>query len=68
MTPEGVRALLEELAAGTISISEAENRLRWAPIEDLGIAKVDNHRGLRHGFPEVIFGEGKSPEHLLAME
>ena len=59
--------MLEELAAGTISISEAENRLRWAPIEDLGIAKVDNHRGLRHGFPEVIFGEGKSPEHMLAI-
>jgi pyridinium-3,5-biscarboxylic acid mononucleotide synthase len=65
MTPEAVRALLEEVASGRLDAKSAEERLRWAPFEDLGIAHLDHHRALRHGYPEVIFGQGKAPEHVL---
>ena len=65
MTPERLRELLLEVAQGRISIEDAESRLHWAPIEDLGIAQLDNHRTLRHGFPEVIFGQGKTTEQVL---
>lgn len=64
MTPERLRALLDEVAAGSLPVDEAERRLAWAPTEDLGFARVDHHRALRHGFPEVVFGLGKTPEQL----
>ena len=67
MTPERLRALLAEVAGGTLSPDEAVGRLAWAPVEDLGIARVDHHRALRQGFPEVVFGEGKTPEQLAAI-
>ena len=67
MTPERLRALLAEVAAGTTGLAEAERRLAWVPAEPLGFATIDHHRALRHGFPEVIFGEGKTPEHLCAI-
>nr|WP_205762279.1 nickel pincer cofactor biosynthesis protein LarB [Longimicrobium terrae] len=59
-----MRALLDEVAAGSLPVDEAERRLAWAPTEDLGFARVDHHRALRHGFPEVVFGLGKTPEQL----
>ncbi|CAN5704510.1 nickel pincer cofactor biosynthesis protein LarB [soil metagenome] len=65
MTPEGLRLLLGEVAEGQISPAEAERRLSWAPLEDLSFACVDHHRTLRQGYPEVIFGEGKTPEQLV---
>src|SRR5262245_59423160 len=46
---------------------EALRRLKILPYEDLGFAKVDNHRQLRRGFPEIIFGEGKSVPHIIAI-
>ena len=64
------RRLLELLAAvqrGECAIDDALERLRNLPYEDLGFAKLDHHRALRNGFPEVILGEGKAPEHLLAI-
>ena len=67
MTPERLRALLHEVARGDTAPEAAEERLRWTPAEDLGFATVDHHRALRHGFPEVIFGAGKTPEHLVAI-
>jgi pyridinium-3,5-biscarboxylic acid mononucleotide synthase len=67
VTPEQIHALLEEVAAGTLRPHAAAERLRWAPTEDLGFARVDHHRALRQGFPEVIFGEGKTPAHLAAI-
>jgi pyridinium-3,5-biscarboxylic acid mononucleotide synthase len=65
MTPEALRALLMEVASGSLEVGAAVDRLRWAPFEDLGIAHLDHHRALRHGYPEVIFGQGKDPEHVL---
>jgi pyridinium-3,5-biscarboxylic acid mononucleotide synthase len=67
VTPERLRALLAEVAAGSLSTTEAERRLAWLPVEELGFARVDHHRALRQGYPEVIFGEGKLPEHVAAI-
>ena len=64
------RQLAELLAAvqrGDCSIDDALARLRAMPFEDLGFARVDHHRALRNGFPEVILGEGKSPEQVIAI-
>lgn len=65
MTPERLRALLREVADGRLPVEEAEARLAWTPVEDLEFARVDHHRALRQGFPEVIFGEGKTPEQIV---
>jgi NCAIR mutase (PurE)-related protein len=62
-----LKSLLEEVREGAVSIDDALTRLKHMPFEDLGFAKVDHHRAIRHGMPEVIFGQGKQPEHLLAI-
>jgi NCAIR mutase (PurE)-related protein len=67
LTPERLRALLAQVAGGALSPEEAERRLAWQPVEDLGIARIDHHRSLRQGFPEVVFGEGKTPGQLAAI-
>lgn len=64
MTTEAIRALLEQVRRGKLGVNDALERLRNLPYEDLGYAKIDHHRTLRQGFPEVIFGQGKSPEHV----
>ena len=60
MNAGSIRALLEEVRHGKLSPDEAVDRLRHMPFEDLGFAKVDHHRALRAGMPEVIFGERKT--------
>ncbi|MDE3198467.1 MAG: nickel pincer cofactor biosynthesis protein LarB [Acidobacteriota bacterium] len=67
MTEEHLRSLLEEVRSGATDVETALARVRHLPFEDLGFAKVDHHRALRHGMPEVIFGLGKSPDHVLAI-
>jgi pyridinium-3,5-biscarboxylic acid mononucleotide synthase len=67
VTPERLRALLGEVASGAVDLAEAERRLAWFPFEDLRIASVDHHRALRQGYPEVIFGERKTPEQVAAI-
>jgi NCAIR mutase (PurE)-related protein len=67
LTPERIRALLAEGAAGGLAVEEAERRLAWTPFEDLPFATVDHHRALRQGFPEVIFGQGKTPEQVAGI-
>lgn len=62
-----IRDMLAEVRNGTMSVEEAEGLLRRQPFEDLGYAKLDTHRKLRLGFPEVIFCSGKADEHLLAI-
>ena len=59
-----MRRFLERYRAGEISTEEALERLNILPYEDLGYAKVDHHRALRKGFPEVVFGLGKTPEQV----
>jgi NCAIR mutase (PurE)-related protein len=65
MQRKELEALLRKVRQGKTGVAEALRRLEGLPFEDLGFAKLDHHRGLRKGFPEVIFGEGKTPEQLL---
>jgi hypothetical protein len=67
MNKEAIRALLEEVSAGRLSVEAALARLRGLPYEDLGFAKVDQHRALRGGAPEAIFCQGKSAEQIVAI-
>ena len=62
MDPGDLRQLLDQVRAGQLTIEAALERLRAAPVADLGYAQVDLHRRDRCGFPEVIFCEGKSGE------
>ncbi len=64
MDSRQLRKLFADVRAKKVSPDEAVTRLRHLPFEDLGFAKVDHHRTLRAGMPEVIFGRGKSPRHL----
>lgn len=67
MDSERIVELLEEVRQGKVSVSQALARLRHLPFEDLGFAKVDHHRALRQGFPEVIMGQGKQPKEIAAI-
>src|SRR5436309_9858038 len=69
MDPKHIRALLERVQAGGTSVDEAMRDLADLPYKDLGFARVDHHRHLRTGFPEVVLGLGKSAEqigHIMA--
>lgn len=67
MDSEHIAHLLERVRQGKLSVSQALARLRHLPFEDLGFAKVDHHRALRQGFPEVIMGQGKEPKEIAAI-
>ncbi len=67
MTPERIRALLEAVEQGQTGVDEAVEQLAHLPFEELGFARVDHHRTLRQGFPEVIFCEGKTVEQVVAI-
>ena len=67
MNTRALKKILERVRAGRMRPDEALRRLRLLPYEDLGFAKVDNHRELRRGFPEVIFGEGKNVPQIIAI-
>jgi NCAIR mutase (PurE)-related protein len=67
MDQDQLRVLLEQVRAGAVDVDGALDRLRHMPFEDLGFAKVDHHRALRHGMPEVVFGQGKTPEQVSAI-
>ena len=66
-----LQTLLEEVREGRIDPSDALARiaaaLRDQPFEDLGFAKVDHHRGVRQGFPEVVLGLGKTPDQIAGI-
>jgi pyridinium-3,5-biscarboxylic acid mononucleotide synthase len=62
-----LRQLLEDVASGACSPDDAAYRLRRLPFADLGFARVDHHRGLRTGIPEVVYGQGKTPEQVVAI-
>jgi NCAIR mutase (PurE)-related protein len=67
MDSDRLQELFEHVSAGTTTVAEAMEKLRHMPFEDLGFAKVDHHRAVRQGMPEVIFGQGKTPEQILAI-
>ena len=64
MDEDSIRQLLRDVQSGELEIDTAVERFRHLPYEDLGFARLDHHRELRRGFPEVILGEGKSPSQI----
>ena len=62
-----IRELLEAVRRGEVSVDEAVLRLKEAPFEDIGFAKVDHHRALRQGVAEVIYGAGKTPAQIAGI-
>ena len=67
LNADSIRKLLEQVRRGKLSPDEAVERLRHMPFEDLGFAKLDHHRALRAGMPEVIFAEGKSAAQVAEL-
>ena len=67
MTRDELLKLLSQVASGAIRPADALDRLSILPFEDLGFAKLDHHRAIRRGFPEVIFAEGKTAEQLIEL-
>ncbi len=67
MNPDSLRQLLEQVESGALGVDDGLDRLKHLPFEDLTFAKVDHHRALRCGFPEVIYCEGKTTEQIAAI-
>jgi len=67
MNLQQLEALLQSVRSGQVSVEEALQRLRRLPFEDMGFAKLDHHRAIRCGFPEVIFCPGKTAEQVRAI-
>jgi pyridinium-3,5-biscarboxylic acid mononucleotide synthase len=67
MDAEDLEELLERVQRRQVPISQALQRLRDLPFEDLGYAKIDHHRALRQGFPEVVMGQGKQAKDIAAI-
>ncbi|SHI82067.1 nickel pincer cofactor biosynthesis protein LarB [Desulfofundulus thermosubterraneus] len=65
MTKDELRVLLEDVRHGRLEVDAALDRLKTLPYEDLGFAKVDHHRALRKGFPEVVFCQGKTTDQVV---
>jgi pyridinium-3,5-biscarboxylic acid mononucleotide synthase len=67
MNPEFLTQLLQSLSQGRISVEQAQAQLVDLAVEDIEYAHIDHHRSLRKGFPEVIFGEGKTSEQIVGI-
>lgn len=61
------KQVLEDVRNGTLTVEDALLKLKTAPFEDIGFAKVDLHRRIRQGVPEVIYGAGKTPEQMISI-
>ncbi|MHB1263074.1 MAG: nickel pincer cofactor biosynthesis protein LarB [Gemmatimonadaceae bacterium] len=67
MIRDRARALLDGVAQGAVTVDAALDALAFAPVEQLPFATIDHHRALRQGYPEVIFGSGKTPAQVLGV-
>lgn len=67
MNPTQLKRLLEKVKRGNMDVASAAERLKTLPFEEMGFATLDTHRSLRQGFPEVILGEGKTIQQILAI-
>jgi NCAIR mutase (PurE)-related protein len=67
MNAERIRALLEQVRGGALAIDDALAELRDLPFKDIGVATVDHHRALRTGVPEVVLGEPKTVDQIVAI-
>ena len=68
MNRENIKQLLESVRSGELDIEKALEQMRSLPYDDLGFAKIDTHRTMRRGFPEVIFCEGKTIAQIQEIE
>ena len=67
MNIESLKELLNDFKQGRLSEDDVLEKLRTLPFEDLGFAKVDHHRSLRRGFPEVVYGAGKTVDQIVSI-
>lgn len=67
MDRDALKKLLEDVRTGRVSVAKAGDRLKHFPVEELGFASLDTHRTLRRGFPETVYGPGKSIEQIVAI-
>jgi len=67
MDVQQLQQLLEQVQSGQTTVSSALDSLKHLPFEDLGFAKVDHHRAIRHAMPEVILGQGKHPDQVAGI-
>src|SRR3990167_8880484 len=65
MNETEIKAMMHDLKKGKIEIDEAVRKLKFLPFEDLGFVKIDHHRALRKGFPEVIFCQNKTVKQVV---
>jgi pyridinium-3,5-biscarboxylic acid mononucleotide synthase len=65
MEEKQIKDMLNELKSKKISVNQAYEKLKVLPYEDIGIAKIDHHRQLRIGFPEIILCRGKEPQQVV---
>ncbi|MEG1640495.1 MAG: 1-(5-phosphoribosyl)-5-amino-4-imidazole-carboxylate carboxylase, partial [Ruthenibacterium sp.] len=64
---QSIKQILEQVQSGAMTVESAVLKLKTAPFEDIGFAKVDLHRALRQGAAEVIYGAGKTPEQMIGI-
>ncbi|MCH4072623.1 nickel pincer cofactor biosynthesis protein LarB [Pseudoramibacter sp.] len=67
MDQREIYRLLEQVKSGKVSVEQAVLDLKEAPYQDIGYAKIDTHRGLRQGIPEVIYGAGKTADQIIGI-
>jgi NCAIR mutase (PurE)-related protein len=67
MEPDNLKSIIEDVKAGRRTVDDAIEDLKYLPFEDLGFAKLDHHRQLRNGYPEVIYCQGKKLDHIQAI-
>ena len=67
MEPDNLKSILEDVKAGRRTVDDTIEDLKYLPFEDLGFAKLDHHRQLRNGYPEVIYCQGKKLDHIQAI-
>ena len=67
MDPDKLKQLLQAVAKGQTTVDEAMGVMRDFSSEDIGFAHIDHHRALRKGFPEVIYGQGKTRDQIIAI-
>jgi NCAIR mutase (PurE)-related protein len=65
MNPDRLKDLLNQVKMGEMSVDQALKKMKHLPFEDIDFARIDHHRSLRKGFPEVIFGEGKTDRQIM---
>ncbi len=67
MNKDELKAMLEQVSRGELSVDDAVTKIKLAPYDDLDFAKIDTHRGIRQGADEVIYGEGKTAEQICGI-